>query len=113
MENLIEEFSTVKITPKVSDSFKSELDFICYTVINHFLEHFIIYTDVLDILCHCGNDLAYDISDDFDADKDWFKLYGKTYIYNLITSNIELRDMKQYNDINNIYLKIRELYEIC
>lgn len=112
MEELVNTFNTLQITPKVSDAFKSELNFICSTVIKYFLEHSIIYTDVLDILCHCGNDLAYDISDDFDSDKYWFKLFGKSYIFTTITQSVNIQTIAQFNDINKIYIKIKELYEI-
>lgn len=112
MEGLIESFEQITVTRPVSTSFINEINYICDFTINHYINCNILYTDVLDILGHCGHDLAYDVSDTFEADCHWFLLYGKAYIFNYITTRIQLTTLEEFNSINELITNYRDIYNI-
>ena len=112
IDNLANLFQQTTIQARVSHAFITEINFICNNVINHYKQYNIIYTDVLDILCHCGHDLAYDVSDTFDEDCKWFGSYGKTYVYNYILTRIQIGGFEEYNAINELINRIKDIYSI-
>lgn len=108
---LIEQFERVSISPKISGVFLNEINYVCETIIQIYINHNYIYEDVLDILSHCGNNLACNYSDSFEEDIKWLNQYGKVYIFNYITSKLNLSP-ENFNKIHNIFNKVKELYEI-
>ena len=112
MEDLIQSFDQISVTHPVSSSFINEINYICDFTINHYSHYKKLCTDVLDILGHCGHDLAYDMSDNFEADCHWFLLYGKAYIFNYITTRIELTSLEEFNNINDLITNYRYIYNI-
>lgn len=112
IEQLTNMFQEATIQPKVSSPFINEINYICNSVINYYMHHRKIYTDVLDILCHCGHDLAYDVSDTFHEDCVWFESYGKAYVYNYILTHIQIQNLEEYIAINDLINKIKDVYNI-
>lgn len=108
---LIQEFEKVSISPKISPVFLNEINYICETIISIYSVHNYIYEDVLDILSHCGNNLACNYSDTFEEDIKWLQQYGKVYFFNYITSKINL-SQDDFNKIHDIFNKVKDLYEI-
>jgi len=112
IENLANLFEKASIQPPVSHAFLAELNYICNSVISYYQVYHQIYTDVLEILCHCGHDLAYDVSDTFDEDCKWFVNYGKAYVYNYILVRIQLQKLEDYMAINDLINKIKDIYNM-
>ena len=111
METLIEQFENSSIGAQASFVFLQEINYICDSVINYYHVHNFIYTDVLDILCHCGHDLAYDVSSTFEQDCEWFKNHGKNYVYNYVVSKIHFK-VDDVPKMNELITKIYEVYNI-
>ena len=112
MDSLIVGLQNVQVAPKVSEVFRNEIDYICNSVIEYYRLNNKIYLDVLDILCHCGHDLAYDVSDTFEQDCEWLRNYGKAYIYTYITSRINIRYVHDFNNIDSLINRIKDVYGI-
>lgn len=112
IDNLTDLFHDATLQSRVSESFLNEINYICTSVINYYQQHCEIYTDVLDILCHCGYDLAYDMSPTFHEDCKWFASYGKVYIYNYIVTRTQIRTLEEYMKINELIIKIKDIYNI-
>ena len=112
IENLTNLFQKTTIQPTVSNAFLTEINYICNSVISYYQQYGKIYTDVLDILCHCGHDLAYDVSDTFDEDCKWFGNYGKVYVYNYILTRVQIRNEEEYMNISYLIHKIKDIYNI-
>ena len=112
IENLANLFQQTNIHQTVSDAFLTEINYICNSVIRYYQQHHKIYTDVLEILCHCGHDLAYDVSDTFDEDCRWFGNYGKPYVYNYIITRVQIQNLEEYMAINDLINKIKDIYNI-
>lgn len=112
IEILTNLFEKTTIQPLVSPVFLTELNYICNFVISYYQQYNKIYMDVLEILCHCGHDLAYDVSDTFDEDCKWFGTYGKAYVYNYILTRIQIQNLDEFLAINNLISKIKDIYNI-
>jgi hypothetical protein len=112
IENLTNLFQQTNIQPTVSDAFLTEINYICNSVISYYQQYHKIYTDVLEILCHCGHDLAYDVSDTFDEDCKWFGNYGKAYVYNYILTRVQIQNLEDYMNVNDLINKIKDIYNI-
>jgi hypothetical protein len=112
MEELVEMLESSSITFNPTEVFRNEINYICSYIISYYQQYNIIYTDILQLLCHWGHDLAYDLSDDFEKDKKWFKLYGQSYIGEIITSNITLKTLEDYQNLIIVYNNIKNIYEI-
>lgn len=112
IENLANLFEKASIQPPVSHAFLEELNYICNSVISYYQVYHQIYTDVLEILCHCGHDLAYDVSDTFEQDCEWLRNYGKAYIYTYITSRINIIYVHDFNNIDSLINRIKDVYGI-
>ena len=110
IEQLTNLFQETTIQPKVSSPFINEINYICNYVISYYQQYNKIYTDVLEILCHCGHDLAYDVSDTFDDDCKWFGNYGKAYVYNYILTRVQIQNLAEYICINDLIDKIKDVY---
>lgn len=112
IESLTSMFEQTSVNHKVSEAFVTEINYICNSVISYYNQYSQVYTDVLDILCHCGHDLAYDVSDTFDQDCQWFGVYGKRYVYNYILSRLKIKNLEEYMAINELIEKIKDIYNI-
>lgn len=112
IENLAALLQQTTIQPTVSNTFLTEINYICNSVISYYQQYNKIYTDALDILCHCGHDLAYDVSDTFEKDCKWFENYGKVYVYNYILTRIQIKNLEEYNYINCLINNIKDMYNI-
>ena len=112
IENLTNLFQNATINVYVSQAFMNEINYICNSVISYYKQYGKIYTDVLDILCHCGHDLAYDVSDTFHEDCKWFASYGKAYVYNYILTRVQIQNLEEYMSINDLINKIKDVYNI-
>ena len=110
IENLATLFQQTSIRIIVSDAFITEINYICDSVISYYQRYHKIYTDVLDILCHCGHDLAYDTSDTFDEDCKWFGNYGKAYVYNYLLTRVQIQNLEEYLTINHLIDNIKTVY---
>lgn len=112
IENLTNLFQKTTIESTVSHAFLTEINYICDSVISYYQQCGQIYTDVLEILCHCGHDLAYDVSDTFDEDCKWFGNYGKAYVYNYILTRVQIQNLEEFMTINDLINKIKDIYNI-
>jgi hypothetical protein len=112
MDSLIDAFENTQITIKVSDIFMNEMNYICNYICNYYAANLVITVDVLDILSHEGFDLACDMSYDYELDCKWFKLYGSSYIFNYITTRIDIKTREDFLAIHETINNIKQLYEI-
>ena len=112
IENLTNLFEQTTIQPAVSHEFLQEINYICNSVISYYQQYNKIYTDVLEILCHCGHDLAYDVSDTFEKDCKWFVNYGKAYVYNYILTRVQIQNLEEYIAVNDLINKIKDIYNM-
>lgn len=112
IENLTNLFQKTTIQPNVSVAFLTEINYICNSVISYYQQYGRIYTDVLNILCHCGYDLAYDVSETFDEDCKWFENYGEAYVYNYILTRVQIQNLEEYVTVNELINKIKDIYNI-
>ena len=111
-DDLLNLFQRITIKPTASEAFLTEINHICNSVISYYQQYHQIYTNVLEILCHCGHDLAYDVSDTFDDDCKWFEKYGKAYVYNYILTRVQIQNLEEYMAINDLIDKIKDIYNI-
>ena len=101
-----------KLTLKVSNIFINEIIYICDFVVLYYIINEIIFTDILDILCHDGYELGSNVTDNFENDCLWFKSNGINYIFTYITSKIHLTEQTKIDDIYTLISGIIFLYQI-
>jgi len=101
-----------KLTLKVSNIFINEIIYICDFVVLYYIINEIIFTDILDILCHDGYELGSNVTDNFENDCLWFKSNGINYIFTYITSKIQLTEQSKIDDIYTLISGIILLYQI-
>jgi|AntAceMinimDraft_6_1070360.scaffolds.fasta_scaffold60899_1 hypothetical protein len=101
-----------ELTFKVSNIFINEIIYICDFVVLYYEINEIIFTDILDILCHDGYELGSNVTDNFENDGLWFKSNGINYIFTYITSKIQLTEQSKIDDIYTLISGIILLYQI-
>ena len=70
-----------------------------------------IHIDIYEVLVSCGHNLTWDQEYNISyEDLNWFKNEGKNYIISLLGSKIN--SLYEYNAINNIFVKLIELFEL-
>jgi hypothetical protein len=108
MENITQQFDSMNFGERPSPIFFDELQYIISTVVNIYNTDKYIYTDVLDILAHKGQDVCDNGDESLEKDEQWFNKYGRFYVYNTICSYIDC----SIEDITQIFILIDNIKTI-
>lgn len=117
MDSLINSFEQTHISNncgQCTEKFLKDITEILDNIIRYFYISGVIYSDIsiiLDILSHNGNELICDITETFNQDCTWFKIHGKTYTIQYLTSKIQLTTHQQFDGISSLYDNMITLFD--
>ena len=117
MDSLINSLEQTRISNKFgqcTEKFLKDITEILDNIIRYFYISGVIYSEIsiiLDILSHNGNELICDNTETFNQDCIWFKIHGKTYTIQYLTSKIQLTTHQQFDDISSLYDNMITLFD--
>lgn len=117
MDSLINSLEQTRISnndDRCTKKFLKDITEILDNIIQYFYISGVIYSNIsiiLDILSHNGNDLICDNTETFNQDCEWFKIHGKTYIFQYLASKISLTTHQHFDSISSLYDNMITLFD--